>query len=36
MPPRFAVYHDLRVALNMSVWTSIEALMSFAYRSEHV
>ena len=30
------VYEDPRIALNMSVWTSIEALQMFAYRSEHV
>lgn len=30
------VYDDPRIALNMSVWRSIEDLQAFAYRTEHV
>lgn len=30
------VYDDPRIALNMSVWDTIEALQAYAYRSEHV
>ena len=30
------VYDDPRIALNMSVWESHEALQAYAYRSEHV
>lgn len=29
-------YEDPRIILNLSVWDSIEALGTFAYRSEHV
>jgi Domain of unknown function (DUF3291) len=29
-------YEDPRVIVNVSVWTSLEALQVFAYRSEHV
>ena len=29
-------FDDPRMAINMSVWTSIAALQHFAYRSEHV
>lgn len=29
-------YEDPRVIVNLSAWTSIEALQAFAYRSEHV
>ena len=30
------VFEDPRIAVNMSVWESIEALQAYAYRSEHV
>ncbi len=30
------VFDDPRIAVNMSVWASIEALQAYAYRSEHV
>jgi hypothetical protein len=30
------VFDDPRIAVNMSVWESIEALQAYAYRSEHV
>jgi hypothetical protein len=30
------VFDDPRVAVNLSVWETIEALQAFAYRSEHV
>jgi hypothetical protein len=30
------VFDDPRIAVNMSVWESVEALQAFAYRSEHV
>jgi len=29
-------YEDPRIILNLSVWETIEDLMAFAYRSEHV
>jgi hypothetical protein len=29
-------YDDPRILVNLSVWTSIEALQLFAYRSDHV
>ncbi|MDB5455188.1 MAG: hypothetical protein JWP92_773 [Caulobacter sp.] len=31
-----APYEDPLIAINMSVWDSVEALAAFAYRSEHV
>lgn len=31
-----AVFDDPRTVVNMSVWTSIDALREYAYRSEHV
>jgi hypothetical protein len=30
------VFDDPRIALNMSVWASLEDLQAYAYRSEHV
>ncbi len=30
------VFDDPRIAVNMSVWASVEALQTYAYRSEHV
>ena len=30
------VYDDPKIALNMSVWESLEQLQAYAYRSEHV
>ena len=29
------MFDDPRIAVNMSVWESIEALQTYAYRSEH-
>ncbi len=34
--PRFHVFDDPNIVMNLTVWQSIEALHAFTYRSEHV